>query len=90
MADHGLGPINAVVRVRLAPGAPGTRFESCVCGRVNVREVWELTGDFDYEIRLVCPDLTALNTELRLFRDDAGAQETATCLLLRQVGQDTA
>jgi hypothetical protein len=77
-------PVEALVRVRLASRTGPELFETWLLDRPAVAGVWSLTGDFDYEVRLACPDLEGLTGELRAMRQ-CGAEQTDTCLLLREI-----
>jgi hypothetical protein len=80
----GLGAVEAFARVRLAAETVPEVFEAWLLCRPAVRGVWSLAGDFDYEVRLVCPSSGDLAAEVRAIRR-FGADETDTCLLLREV-----
>jgi DNA-binding Lrp family transcriptional regulator len=78
-------PVQAIVRIRLATTADPDAFEGWLRRREVVSGAWALSGDHDYEVRLACPDLRELTAELRRIRQHGGAEETTTCLLLRDV-----
>ena len=77
-------PVEALVRVRLASRTGPELFETWLLGRPAVTGLWSLTGDFDYEVRLACPDLEDLTGELHAMRQ-YGAEQTDTSLLLREI-----
>ncbi|GAB3967309.1 hypothetical protein GCM10029978_034340 [Actinoallomurus acanthiterrae] len=74
----------ALVRVRMADQVPPESFETWLRDRPAVRGVWSLSGDCDYEIRLTTAGLDELTAELRALRHQ-GAEQTNTCLLLREI-----
>lgn len=76
--------VQAFVRIRLACRTVPESFETSLLDRPAVHGVWSLTGDFDYEARLVCATPHDLAAELRAMRR-FGAEQTDTCLLLREV-----
>ena len=47
-------PVQAVVRVRLAPAASRRGFEQYVRTLTCVRYGWQVTGEVDYELLVVC------------------------------------
>jgi hypothetical protein len=79
--------VEAFVRIRLADQVAPALFETWLRDRAAVRGVWSLSGDCDYEIRLATGSLNDLTAELRAMRRQ-GAEQTNTCLLLRDVLTD--
>ena len=55
--------IVALIGVRLATHTPGAaeRFHQLIARRGEVREAYSLTGDMDYQLRVITPDLKALS-----------------------------
>ncbi len=55
--------IVALIGVRLATHAPGAaeRFHGLIGRRGEIREAYSLTGDMDYQLRVVTPDLKSLS-----------------------------
>ena len=58
--------VQAFVQVQMATHEPkeARDFVRLLEGRSEVTEVWTLTGDADYLLRVWCPDLAALNALL--------------------------
>jgi hypothetical protein len=79
-----MAAVEAFVRVRMADQVPPESFETWLRDRPAVRGVWSLSGDCDYEIRVAAASLDALTAELRALRHH-GAEQTNTCLLLREI-----
>jgi DNA-binding Lrp family transcriptional regulator len=73
----------ALVRVRLAPGAGRADFEARLRAEAGVAEAWRLAGDCDFEVRLACPSLAALDAALTRLREAGGI--TSTTLVLHRV-----
>ncbi|MGI8329298.1 hypothetical protein ACRYCC_04990 [Actinomadura scrupuli] len=82
------GAVEAFARIRLAAETVPEVFEAWLLCRSAVCGVWSLAGDFDYEVRLVCATPDELAAEVRAIRL-FGADETDTCLLLREVAART-
>jgi hypothetical protein len=80
----GPGAVEAFARIRLAAQTVPEVFEAWLLCRSSVCGVWSIAGDFDYEVRLVCATPGDLAAEVRAIRR-FGADETDTCLLLREV-----
>lgn len=78
-------PVQAIVRIRLAVAVQPEAFEAWLREQPVVSGAWALSGDHDYEVRLTCLSLRDLTAELRSMRQDGGAEDTVTCLLLRDV-----
>ncbi len=75
--------LNALVRVRLAPSMEPGEFETHLRAEAGLAEAWRLAGDCDYEVRLSCPDLAALDSAVARLR--GAGSSTATMLILRHV-----
>lgn len=84
-------PVQAVVRVRLAPAASRRGFEQYVRTLTCVRYGWQVTGEVDYELLVVCRAVADLDGVLTCLRDCGGTEVTSSALVLREVaGQETA
>jgi hypothetical protein len=78
-------PVQAVVRIRLAPGASRREFEQYVGTLACVRCAWQVTGDVDYELLAACPVVTDLDDLLACLRGCGGTEVTSTELVLREL-----
>jgi DNA-binding Lrp family transcriptional regulator len=78
------GALGALVRVRLAPGTEPAGFEARLRAAAGVAEAWRLAGDCDFEVRLSCPSLAALDAAVTRLREAGGI--TSTTLVLHRVG----
>jgi hypothetical protein len=78
-------PVQAIVRVRLAPSASRPEFEQYLRTIPAVRSACQLAGDVDYELRLGCQDIAGLDVVLTALRRCGGAEGTSTGLVLREV-----
>jgi len=78
-------PVQAVVRVRLAPGASRRDFEQYVGTLACVRCAWRVTGDVDYELLAACPVVTDLDDLLACLRGCGGTEIASTELVLREL-----
>jgi Lrp/AsnC family transcriptional regulator, leucine-responsive regulatory protein len=77
--------IRALIDVRLRSPDDAARFERLVRANPDVEEAVHLTGPTDYVIRIACADTTELDDFLRSLKDEGGARETQTRLVLRIV-----
>jgi Lrp/AsnC family leucine-responsive transcriptional regulator len=75
--------LDAYIDVRLLPATDPDRFERTVRGLAAVREVAFVTGRFDYQIRVACTDSEELDRTVRALRQDAGAAQTETRIVMR-------
>ncbi|MET3805405.1 DNA-binding Lrp family transcriptional regulator [Nakamurella sp. UYEF19] len=73
--------LSATVRVRLATSGHCAGFEEWLSGQLDVVEVFQCTGHFDYELRVASRDPQRLNTAIAAIRHAGGAVETETTLL---------
>lgn len=78
-------PVQAMVRVGLAPSTERPIFEKWLGGRPAVTAAWRLTGDADYVVHLACRDLAGLDDELRELCEHGGAERTSTSMVLHAV-----
>lgn len=84
--DASASALEALVRVRLVGGAEHEWFERLLRAEDAVVDAWRLAGDCDYEVRLNCPTLAALDTAVAELRTAGG--HTATTLVLHRVHLD--
>jgi DNA-binding Lrp family transcriptional regulator len=78
-------PVQAIVRVRLAPSASRPDFERYLRTIPAVLSAWQVAGDVDYELRLACEDIAGLDAVLTAMRRRGSAEGTTTGLVLREV-----
>jgi DNA-binding Lrp family transcriptional regulator len=74
--------VEALVRVRLAPGASVALFERRLREVPDVRSAMVLAGDHDFAVVLTCRHLADLRDTVDRLRV-LGAEETSTQLILR-------
>lgn len=84
-APGGGRPVQAIVRVRLAPSASRPDFERYLRTIPAVLSAWQVAGDVDYELRLGCEDIAGLDAVLTAMRRCGSAEGTTTGLVLREV-----
>jgi len=77
-------PVQAVVRVRLAPATSRQAFEQHLRTLACVLCAWQVAGEVDYELRVACSDIADLDAMLTDLRR-GGAEGTSTGLVLRGV-----
>ncbi|MBB5790834.1 Lrp/AsnC family transcriptional regulator [Jiangella mangrovi] len=78
-------PVQAVVRVGLAPATDRPIFEKWLSGRSAVTAAWQLAGDADYVVHLACHDIAGLDEELNELKERGGAATTSTSMVLHAV-----
>lgn len=78
-------PVQAVVRVGLAPTTERPIFEKWLSGRSAVTAAWRLAGDADYVVHLACRDVADLDEELTELKEHGGAERTSTSMVLHPV-----
>ena len=78
-------PVQAVVRVRLAPAASRRGFEQYVRTLACVRCAWQVTGDVDYELLVTCRAIAELDGVLTCLRGCKGTEVTSAGLVVREV-----
>jgi DNA-binding Lrp family transcriptional regulator len=81
----GGGPVQAIARVRLAPGKPRQAFEWQLRAIPAVLSAVHVIGDVDYEVRLACRDVADLAAVLTSLRGCGVAQVASTELVLGEV-----
>ena len=77
--------IEALVDVRLGPGAYSSEPAFDAPGFDAVVDAVHLTGRFDLQLRVMAADVAELDTLLGRLKDDIGAEETNTRLVLRSL-----
>jgi hypothetical protein len=78
-------PVQAVVRVRLAPAASRRGFEQYLRTLAYVRCGWQVTGDVDYELLIACRAIADLDGVLTCLRGWLGIEVASAELVLREV-----
>lgn len=78
-------PIEALVDVRLTPGSPYDDARFAGPGYDSVIDALHLTGRFDIQLRVLAADVAELDTLLGKLKDDLGAEETNTRLVLSAI-----
>lgn len=80
----GIG-LQAIVDVRLATAVDSDEFERHLATSREVASAFHVTGPFDYQLMLLCPDVAALDALLRGWQRDGWATETNTRILLTEI-----
>ena len=78
-------PIEALVDVRLGPGAYSDDPSFDGPGFEGVIDAVHLTGSFDVQLRVMAADVAELDALLGRIKDEIGAEETNTRLVLRSL-----
>lgn len=77
--------IEAQIDVKLRPTTSADAFERAIRHLPQVLTASLLTGSFDYALRVACADRADLAAVTEIIRDKAGAQETYSRIILREV-----
>jgi Lrp/AsnC family leucine-responsive transcriptional regulator len=77
--------IEAQVDVKLRPTTSAEAFERAIRALPQVTTAALLTGSFDYALRVACVDRADLAAVTETIRNKAGAQETYSRIILREV-----
>ena len=85
-------PVSVFMSVSLTTQVEGAlqAFERAVAGRPEVMECYLMTGDSDYLLRIVVPDLQAYERFVMDFTKIAGIAQIRSSFALRAVKQGTA
>ena len=78
-------PVQAVIRIRLAPAASRHGFEQYLRTLSCVRCGWQVTGDVDYELLIACRAIADLDSVLTCLRGCGGTEVASAELVLREV-----
>ena len=78
-------PIEALVDVRLAPGTRQTILDETLQAFPAIIDAAHLTGRFDTQLRVAAADVAELDQLLIALKEDLGAEETNTRLVLRTI-----
>jgi Lrp/AsnC family transcriptional regulator, leucine-responsive regulatory protein len=74
-------PLEAQIDVKLRQGVSATAFEKALQGVTQIQSATLMTGSFDY----ACRDQDDLVTVTEYLRNKAGAQETYSRVILREI-----
>jgi len=77
--------IEAQIDVKLRPTTSADAFEKAIRQLPQVMTATLLTGSFDYALRVACVDRSDLAAVTEFIRNKAGAQETYSRIILREV-----
>jgi Lrp/AsnC family leucine-responsive transcriptional regulator len=77
--------IEAQIDVKLRPTTSADDFERAIRDVPQVLTATLVTGSFDYALRVACSERSDLATLTETIRDKAGAQETYSRIILREV-----
>jgi Lrp/AsnC family leucine-responsive transcriptional regulator len=80
--------IEAQIDVKLRPTTSADAFEKAIRQLPQVMTATLLTGSFDYALRVACVDRSDLAAVTEFIRNKAGAQETYSRIILREVRLD--
>ncbi|MEO8313061.1 MAG: Lrp/AsnC family transcriptional regulator [Caldimonas sp.] len=80
--------IEAQIDVKLRATTSADEFERAIRDVPQVRTATLLTGSFDYALRVACSDRADLADLTETIRDKAGAQETYSRIILREIKID--
>jgi DNA-binding Lrp family transcriptional regulator len=78
-------PVQAIVRVKLAPSLRSQAFEQSLRAIPSVLRAALVTGEVDYEVQLGCPSLADLGDVLSRIRGCEGVHVASTALVLHEV-----
>ncbi|MEM9050129.1 MAG: Lrp/AsnC family transcriptional regulator [Pseudomonadota bacterium] len=83
---------HAIVHVGLTRHAEDTvdSFVAAIQAREEVLDCFATTGESDYHLRVLCPDLAAYNRFLEVLFRLPGVANARTNLVLREIKQETA
>ena len=77
--------IEAQIDVKLRPTTSADAFERAIRDVPQVSTATLVTGSFDYALRVACSDRADLAAVTEQIREHAGAQETYSRIVLREV-----
>ena len=78
-------PLEAQIDVRLRPGTTADDFERALRALPQVVSATLLTGSYDWSVRVACIDRADLVEVTETLRGQAGALETYSRIILREV-----
>jgi Lrp/AsnC family leucine-responsive transcriptional regulator len=80
--------LQAYIDVRLRPGTSAQNFEAAAMKLPGVVNAAILTGALDFRLRVACRNESELVQLIEALRARAGAQETNSTVILREIGGD--
>ncbi len=78
-------PLEAQIDVKLRQGVSAAAFEKALHGVAQIQSATLLTGSFDYAVHVACRDQDDLVSVTEYLRNKAGAQETYSRVILREI-----
>jgi len=78
-------PIEALIDIRLAPGTKQDTLDAAFASVPAVIDAIHLTGRFDTQLRVATQDVAELDRLLVQIKEQLGAEETNTRLILRTI-----
>jgi Lrp/AsnC family transcriptional regulator, leucine-responsive regulatory protein len=75
----------AQIDVKLRQGVSAAAFEKALPGVAQIQSATLMTGSFDYAVRVACRDQDDLMNVTEYLRNKAGAQETYSRVILREI-----
>jgi len=87
MIDQGLAgrTLEAIVDVRLLPSVDSTSVDDAIARLDPVVDAVHVTGRYGYQLRGAARDVAELDRLLTTLKEDLGAEETKTTLILRTI-----
>jgi Lrp/AsnC family leucine-responsive transcriptional regulator len=82
--DEAPAPVEAVIDVRLRPGADDERFEREAIALDGAQVLEHLTGPVHYHLRVAVRDVPALDELVRTLKGQLGAESTTTRIVTRR------
>jgi Lrp/AsnC family transcriptional regulator, leucine-responsive regulatory protein len=77
--------LEAQIDVKLRQGVSAHDFEKALKGVAQIQSATLMTGSFDFAVRVACRDQADLTTITEYLRNTAGAQETYSRVILREI-----
>ena len=77
--------LEAIVDVRLLPTVDSTAVDQAIAELDPVVNAVHVTGRYGYQLRIAARDVAELDRLLTTLKDDLGAEETNTTLILRTI-----
>lgn len=83
-AALGIG-LRAIVDLRLGTGVNPDEFERRLSQSPEVQSAFHVTGPFDYQLFLSCPDVATLDSLLRGWKREGSVLESNTRILMTEI-----
>ncbi len=77
--------VQAIIDVQMDPTSGIFEIDDAIAAMPQVVEAFHLTGRFDYQLRIACPDIEGIELAIRHLKEDLGVRETSTRVILRPV-----